>query len=284
MWLLETTTLELCEFLPTKVPPYAILSHTWGDEEVSFHDIQKPPSKRLQGYQKIKSCCALAKSHTYEWVWIDTCCIDKKSSAELSEAINSMFQWYKDSRICYVYMSDVSYDHVGESRPGWTFENSRWFRRGWTLQELLAPENVKFYDSDWRYLGDILNLCGKICRITGVGRAYLLHNLPITSASIAARMSWASRRSTTRPEDEAYCLMGIFDVNLPLLYGEGTKAFRRLQEEIVRTSDDESLFAWNAPARDQLTGIFAPNPACFMDCGQVFALSFDGSDQFPGIN
>ncbi|KAL8940419.1 MAG: hypothetical protein Q9211_002284 [Gyalolechia sp. 1 TL-2023] len=277
MWLLDTTTLQLVEFLPTNIPPYAILSHTWGDEEVSFQDLQKPASKWLEGYKKIEKCCALAQFEEYRYVWIDTCCIDKKSSAELSEAINSMFDWYKDSMVCYVYMSDVSInacDHGNRVHP---FAESRWFRRGWTLQELLAPDHVQFYDHKWRHVGNLYQLSKQVSPITGIARPYLLHLQTFKTASVAARMSWASRRSTTRPEDEAYCLLGIFGINMPLLYGEGKRAFRRLQEEIARTSDDETLFAWIAnsgdntyPKIDVLSGIFAPDPLAFQGSGNIY--------------
>ena len=278
MWLLDTDTLKLCEFLDP--PPYAILSHTWGPEEVSFHDLDKPTSKNLLGYKKIEQCCALARSQRLRYAWIDTCCINKTSSAELSEAINSMYAWYGRSSKCYAYLSDFSCstdDHTSEScqkhssavcdRIHTRFWESRWFRRGWTLQELLAPFNVDFYDRNWQYVGDKLDLAQKISEATGIDEQFIIDCDSISRASVAARMSWASRRFTTRLEDQAYCLMGLFDVNMPLLYGEGCKAFLRLQHEITRSSDDESLFAWHpeelGPGGILETGIFADSPAFF---------------------
>lgn len=269
MWLLDTLTLKLNEF--NNPPPYAILSHTWSSEEVSFQDIEKPASKALRGYQKIEQACALARSQRIEAIWIDTCCINKTSSAELSEAINSMYTWYRHASICYVYLNDFSFMLEGygsfgiqSSRFLRKLRKSRWFTRGWTLQEFLAPYNVEFYDRYWHYIGDKIDLTYQISSITGIGQQYITERDSVSKASVAARMSWASGRSTTRPEDKAYCLIGLFEVNMPLLYGEGNKAFLRLQHEIARSSDDESLFAWHAgdsSARE--AGMFADSPTSF---------------------
>ena len=252
------------------IPPYAILSHTWGNDEVSFHDLCKyvegEPSES-EGYQKIRSCCALAISQGYDYVWIDTCCIDKTSSAELSEAINSMYRWYKESQVCYAYLSDFHIGHLGL----WTcdlelaFRSSRWFTRGWTLQELLAPENVIFYDKSWWDFGTKLSLRVQISLATGIQQG---HMITMNSASVAQKMSWASRRTTTRVEDIAYSLIGIFDVNMPLIYGEGQKAFMRLQQEIVRTTDDESIFAWTDDHLGEC-GMLAQSPEAFAESGNV---------------
>ena len=269
MWLLDTLTLKLKEF--TDPLPYAILSHTWGSEEVSLQDIEKPASKALRGYQKIEQACALARSQRIGAIWIDTCCIDKTSSAELSEAINSMYAWYRHASICYVYLNDFSFliEEYGpsgrqDSRFLRKIRKSRWFTRGWTLQEFLAPYNVEFYDRHWHYIGDKIDLAHQLSSITGIDQQHITERDSVSRASVAARMSWASGRSTTRPEDEAYCLMGLFKVNMPLIYGEGKKAFLRLQHEIVRSSDDESLFAWHAGnSTARAGGIFAESPTSF---------------------
>lgn len=134
MRLLNSTTLELAEFMGDDVPPYAILSHTWGKDEVTLRDIQDPTKRKDDSrFAKIRACCKqAAEVDKLDWVWIDTCCIDKTSSAELSEAINSMFVWYKEASVCYAYLSDVPpldpFLDVAE------FSRSRWFTRGWTLQ------------------------------------------------------------------------------------------------------------------------------------------------------
>lgn len=297
MWLLDTTELKLVasnftvDGAQQEPLPYAILSHTWGDEEVSFHDIANSASKKLEGYEKIKRCCALARSQKLDTVWIDTCCIDKSSSAELSEAINSMYTWYRRSSVCYVYLSDFSIPSNARGPGGVqsdtfmdNFKSCRWFRRGWTLQELLAPFNVEFYDKDWRYLGDKSNLAHQISAATGIDQLYITDWDSVSEASVAARMSWASARQTTRLEDEAYCLMGLFDVNMPLLYGEGRKAFLRLQHEIARNSDDESLFAWhvpNYPSSALESGIFAGVPALFAGCGHYIPISSSECGRTP---
>jgi hypothetical protein len=163
--------------------------------------------------------------------------INKKSCAELTEAINSMYKWYKNAQQCYVYLYDVPEKH-------WT--KSDWFTRGWTLQELIAPSRLGFYDFKWTKLGTKEGFKDDISRITGI-RESILSGLTPLLVPVAEKMSWVSRRQTTRIEDTAYCLMGIFDVNMPLLYGEGSKAFQRLQIEIIRRSNTYTIFAWRIP-------------------------------------
>lgn len=246
MHLLDTRSLELRHYVTREavIEPYAILSHTWGDDEVSFQQIQKLESKQSKGYKQIVECCTEAASEGYQYVWIDTCCIDKTSSAELSEAVNTMYNWYRNADLCLVFLSDMTIDHDETIKDG-RFRQSRWFRRGWTLQELLASDNLIFYDADWKRIGSKRELLSQIFFATGIDRMYLDRSKPPWEASVATRMSWAAYRRTTRPEDEAYCLMGLFDVNMPMLYGEGRKAFVRLHHEIARATDDESLFAWH---------------------------------------
>jgi hypothetical protein len=209
----------------------------------------------------------------------NSCCIDKTSTAELSEAINSMFRWYREARVCYAYLADV--------QEATQLADSRWFTRGWTLQELVAPSTVWFYTVDWQYLGSKVDLQLELQRVTGIDTGVLTDGV-LEKVSIAGRMSWAAKRQTTRIEDRAYSLMGIFDVNMPLLYGEGKKAFVRLQEEIMKTSDDQSLFAWGMPAEVKtmqqfldtnkvsnfahLRGIFADSPSEFTHCDRIHVL------------
>lgn len=284
MWLLNTDTLELSEFIGTLVPPYAILSHTWGLEEVSFVEMKKPKYreriKQKAGFSKIEGCCTRAKQDGYTWVWVDTCCIDKRSSAELSEAINSMFRWYQCSRVCYVYLPDVpGGDYLFE-----IFANSKWFTRGWTLQELLAPRDLVFFAQDWTVLGYVcahplsrhlmehgghLNLTEDISSITRIPEDFVLGYKRLEQACVSQRMFWASSRKTTRPEDQAYSLMGLFDVNMPTLYGEGLeKAFMRLQQEIFSSTTDQSILAWHYSAMTSYR-LFADSPACFQNSGNV---------------
>lgn len=261
MRLINTSTLTLHTFYDANIPDYAILSHTWGLEEVTFQNFHLPSSKTLDGYSKITSCCALARSDGWLYVWVDTCCIDKTSSAELSEAINSMYRWYRHAQVCYAYMIDVTKSKKEE------LTDSRWFTRGWTLQELLAPSMVVFYDREWKELGTKSSLEDQIYIATGIYNTYLTHFDP-SEASVAAKMSWAAKRKTTRIEDISYCLMGLFNVNIPLLYGEGLKAFTRLQEAILRETSDESLFAWR-DSNPSPSGLFACSPDAFATSGDI---------------
>jgi hypothetical protein len=349
-------------------PEYAILSHRWSDGEVSFKEIQDPTRdvEEKRGYKKVEQFCNKAKENKIRYVWVDTCCIDKDSSAELSQSINSIFEWYKDARECYVYLADVSDQSDSELRKElnelelekkrlekerleqkeeedeWDeeeeeeeeldhereeenekleklekkleslkaekkmlkrllknrassrrseeilpknyqvdFEKSEWFTRGWTLQELIAPRKITFYDRNWNPIGSKEDHCKLISRITGINPEFLrLNKTPggedferdIRTASISARMSWASGRETTREEDVAYSLLGIFGVSMPALYGEGGhQAFIRLQEEIIKKSDDQTILAWSRDSKGDLnlgfSGALASEPADFASCG-----------------
>ncbi|KAF5357502.1 hypothetical protein D9758_012532 [Tetrapyrgos nigripes] len=239
------TDFQVKEFL-TDIPRYAILSHTWEQEEITFQEIQNLDlAKSKAGFRKVLGACVRARRYHFDWIWIDSCCINKESSAELSEALNSMYQYYEDAAICYVYLSDVSGEYHPRNEKS-NFGDSRWFKRGWTLQELLAPEFVVFLDKDWERIGTRWSLRDVVSAVTGIP-ADVFEGRDIDEYSVAQRMSWAAFRETTRPEDQAYCLLGIFGVSMSPIYGKGgVKAFMRLQQEIIRISDDRSIFAWVA--------------------------------------
>ena len=258
MRLINTRTLELTMFTsPESVKGgYAILSHCWNEQEQTLQDIQKIYKRAAKSGQdphplicdKIRRFCALAQEHGFEWAWIDTCCIDKTSSAELSEAINSMYQYYSLAAVCYAYLEDVPTEDalvLNDGRPGSRFKFSKWHTRGWTLQELVAPRVVLFVSSSWDVLGTKADLSAQLQQCTKIPEAVLHMKQTPASLSVAQRMSWASQRKTTRTEDEAYCLMGLFDITMPTLYGEGKKAFQRLQEIIMQTLPDTTIFAWD---------------------------------------
>ncbi len=304
MRLLNCKTLSFEEFVQD-IPRYAILSHTWGDEEVSLGDMKSDATaSQLKGYEKISATCRIAQEQGLDYAWVDTCCIDKSSSAELSEAINSMFAWYRDAAVCYAWLSDYAQDAAfnltdeavlasfesreaiaeqgrGFSDPppltskeldmrnhiGQNLRKCRWFSRGWTLQELIAPKQVEFYDRDWTCFGSKAQLAPILSWITGVDPG-VLKGRSLDQVLVGRRMSWAANRQTRRVEDMAYCLLGIFDINMPLLYGEGDKAFSRLQEEIIRSSNDLSIFAWTAALGDKRSfrSIWASSPNEFRSC------------------
>ncbi|PQE24076.1 heterokaryon incompatibility protein [Rutstroemia sp. NJR-2017a BVV2] len=215
------------------VPPYAILSHTWGDpnEEVSYQDIIQGTARWKKEYRKIEFCRRQAAHDGLQYFWVDTCCIDKPNFSELSEAINSMFRWYREAAHCYVYMSDGRWKHP--------FCTSKWFTRGWTLQELLAPASVKFFSVEWGFLGNKRShsLQELIYEATNIDiRA--LRGEPLSHFSVPERIIWSSSRQTTKDEDTAYCLLGIFEVFIPLIYGEGkTHAMERLLEAVDKRKD-----------------------------------------------
>ena len=260
MWLLSTDRAELHYFHdPESVPGgYAILSHVWEGQEQTFKEteaLRKKCAKRKLWWHKtprdlaspkIRASCIIAARHGYKWIWNDTCCINKKSSAELSEAINSMFRYYSLAKVCYAYLSDVPH----APRPALKdadslFRKSKWHKRGWTLQELIAPTFLIFLANDWNILGTKMELAELLQDITRVPVEVLRLTQAVHDFSVACRMSWAADRVTTRVEDMAYCLMGIFSITMSTLYGEGDRAFLRLQEEIMKQSLDTSLFVWD---------------------------------------
>ncbi|KAG7284567.1 hypothetical protein NEMBOFW57_010945 [Staphylotrichum longicolle] len=247
--LLNTHTHKLEFFLnPDEIPPYAILSHTWGGDEVTFKDLSAGPLRTYKdqaGGRKIIKAAAYAATNGWDYIWIDTCCIDKSDITELSEAINSMFRWYEHAHVCYAYLSDVPPMRPASKHPWkWSFRSSRWFTRGWTLQELLAPTFLEFLDRDWNLIGSREEWAAEVERATGIEVKQLANFQP---CSIATKLSWAAKRQTTRVEDRAYSLLGLLGINMPLIYGEGERAFIRLQHELIRSSNDESIFAWGDP-------------------------------------
>lgn len=232
------------DLAPEDLPEYAILSHTWlpdNDLEVTFTDLtQRDAKAKPEGYAKLQFCGEQAFKDGLEHFWVDTCCINKESSAELQEAITSMFSWYRNATRCYAYLGNVSLDRSANGQLDglppislWeaAFRNSRWFQRGWTLQELLAPKSVDFFSKEGIRLGDKASLRSIIHEITGIPLGALSGD-PLSKFSVEERFSWIEQRQTSRREDKAYCLLGIFNVYMPLIYGEGDSAFGRLREEI----------------------------------------------------
>ncbi|KAJ1329819.1 dynein assembly factor with WDR repeat domains 1 [Microdochium nivale] len=236
----EDGSLSLWDHSPEDVPPYAILSHTWGpdDQEITFQDVQNHEGHHKDGYKKLAFCSQQATLDGLNHFWIDTCCIDKSNSQELQEAINSMFRWYRDAEHCYVFLTDVyknaSDDDNRPSQVQWekAFRSSRWFTRGWTLQEMIAPRSVKFFSAEGEALGNKTQLEALLHECTRIP-IDALRGKHLVDFSINDRFSWLGKRKTKRPEDLAYCMFGIFDVHMPLIYSEGQeKAFLRLRREI----------------------------------------------------
>lgn len=238
------------DLLGDDIPKYAILSHTWGatTEEVSFANLINGTGKYKLGYDKIRFCGEQARSDGLQFFWVDSCCIDKSNNTELSEAINSMFRWYGNAARCYVYLADVSRpvldtdDKLGQRSWEAAFRKSRWFTRGWTLQELVAPASVGFFSKEGEYIGDKQSLGRWISEITGIP-VRALDGAHWQDSTIAERLSWQRYRETTRAEDKAYSLLGICGVYMPLIYGEGGEnAFKRLHEEIQKASKGKSKY------------------------------------------
>ena len=262
MYLINVKTFQLEFFQDDRNHEYAILSHRWQEEEVLFRDMQTGGASRKKGFAKLKRFCEEAAAAQYTYAWCDTCCIDKDSSAELSESINSMFRWYKNAGVCYAFLYDVTARMVQSAAD----LKSEWFARGWCLQELVAPRDMVFFNAGWDRLGSRDNLSIFVSDITGIHTVALGGDLD--RFSVAQRMSWAAGRQTTRSEDIAYSLLGVFGVNMPLLYGEGgERAFARLQDEIMKESADHSIFAHASQGDKQR--LLAESPADFRDSAHV---------------
>ncbi|OCK72920.1 HET-domain-containing protein, partial [Lepidopterella palustris CBS 459.81] len=239
---------ELITFNTDDLPSYAILSHTWTDgEEITYNELVAGTGKDKAGYTKIRFCGERAAQDGLQYFWVDTCCINKSTSDELSMAINSMFRWYQRASKCYVYMADVQVPEevtdVQVFRITWedAFRGSRWFTRGWTLQELLAPASVEFFSKEGKRLGSKISLEQEIHEVTQVP-VRALQGQRLSEFSVDERMSWIARRRTTVKEDKAYCLLGIFGVFMPLIYGEGEEhAYLRLRRKLLKSSKEKEV-------------------------------------------
>jgi len=272
---LNTETLQVKK--DVSVHSYAILSRRWDDEEIKFDMLNDVD---LRGSFKIVGACHKAREKKLEWLWIDSVCMDKDNDAETTKSLNSMFEWYSNAEVCLTYLRDVDSSasnlHTFESceQPG---QKSVWFTRGWTLQELLAPTNMEFYEKAWKLIGEKADLLEDLHRATDIDQRYLKGGTAFREASLATRMSWMAGRNTKYVEDIAYSMLGILDVNMQPLYGEGVKAFMRLQRELIDNSTDESIFAWTTCPqglkcyrrdeawRPESWGLLAPSPDCFRD-------------------
>ncbi|KAG8219018.1 heterokaryon incompatibility protein-domain-containing protein [Butyriboletus roseoflavus] len=252
---------------------YVMLSHVWGEDEPLYGDVKSIPnilemSPSSPGTLKLQKFCRIAKQRGFHWCWSDTCCIDKSSSAELQESINSMFKWYRNSALTIAFLLDVL-----QSTPD-ALKQSRWFTRGWTLQELLAPTAIEFYKGDWTPFlvpsaGDATLLNYKLVPefvqslqdILDIDKSYLVDFNPGLDG-VREKLGWMATRRTTKVEDRAYCLLGILDLRLPVLYGEGERAFIRLQDEIMKNTDDTCIFDWVGEP-SSLNSYLGRSPSCF---------------------
>ncbi|MCJ1253722.1 hypothetical protein MMC24_001534 [Lignoscripta atroalba] len=277
MRLLNTTSYELDPGEKSAdSTKYAILSHRWEGAEVDFQTAKngglQDPTKNTPSHTKLRSACDKAKEKGCEWLWADTCCIDKNDPRVVTESINSMFEWYSKAKVCFAYLKDVSDSGPDLRKQDGQF--SGWFGRGWTLQELLAPTAMEFYNKNWGSLGTRGDLADTLNQATRIQKDYLTGSRSFREASIAAKMSWMAGRQTERPEDIAYSMLGIFSVNMEPQYGEGKKAFMRLQRALMMESSDESLFAWTMPEKGNKNwGMVAPSPDCFLDSSDVVVIT-----------
>lgn len=259
MKLLNTRTQQVHQVhqVPLQPPPYATLSYSW---ETPAESTDLTPAR-------LQRACTQARLLGLEWLWLPSLCIDHASSAEISESINSRFRVFRDSVVCLVYLEHVSVQ-AGKTTSevaGTLLRNSPWLRRIWTLTELIASKELIFFDRDGREFGTKMSLLPELSKATGIDRPVLETADCLSNFSVGRRMSWASDCSYEREEDLAYALIGLFGVSMMILYGEGPLAFLRLQDEISRTTDDASLFCWQAEPHtaEGHRGLLAHSPAEF---------------------
>ncbi|KAF2850341.1 HET-domain-containing protein [Plenodomus tracheiphilus IPT5] len=242
--------LILADFRGKPIPPYAILSHRWGNSEILIEDVSNGNYKeKEEGYRKLRFCAEQAAQDGLQYFWIDTCCIDRWDNNERSKAINSMFEWYRKAVRCYVFLSDVSVASATEAaqRSSWeaSFRASDWFTRGWTLQELIAPVSVDFFSREGLRIGDKASLDRPLHDITDIPLA-ALHNCSLEQFSTSERMRWAEKRTTSEEEDIVYCLLGLLGISMSITYGEGQKrARRRLQAEMDANGSAPSIIPFS---------------------------------------
>ena len=283
MRLLNVTTWKLESFDHAScIPPYITVSHCWDKDEIVYDDMAGLDSATERAsFSKFRNAGRIATSLGIPWIWIDTVCINRSSTTELTEAVNSSFRWFRDSNTCIVYLDDLTYEPTANEQDlEIALRRCRWMRRCWTLQELIAPPRVKFYDSEWRFIGSKKSLLHILSRITRVNEEVLEDANCLAEYAVGVRMSWAAHRLAHRIEDMAYSLIGIFDVSMPIIYGEGVRSFLRLQEEILKYIDDATLFAWQAYGSQMYRGLFASSPSEF---SHFTTLSTTKSSRLQGL-
>jgi tetratricopeptide (TPR) repeat protein len=276
----ELNVFSFTECFGSGIPPYAILSHTWGADadEVTFNDVVEGNGRSKAGYRKLQFCGEQAKKDNLQYFWVDTCCIDKSNFTELSEAINSMFRWYQNASRCYVFLSDFSIQGKSKGEKDAEFRKSRWFTRGWTLQELIAPRSVEFFSQEGEKFGDKRSLEQELHQITRIAIP-ALRGSSLSQFSVSERMSWAAERTTKREEDKAYSLLGIFDCHIPLIYGEGERrAFRRLREDIRQSANHQ----FDEPLNDQPAFLSSPKRSETQHDNVPWIVPFERNPHFTG--
>jgi len=264
--LVDTNTLQLVT-VGHNCPPYAILSHTWAarKDEVTLRDMTATQSYHLKpGWAKITNAACLARADGWNYIWIDTCCIDRRNHTERALAITSMYNWYRDAQICYVHLADVAYSSWSTTRR--SFRASRWFTRGWTLQELLAPTFLYFVDYAWNKFGTRQGMAAEICDATGILPGQLN---TFAACSVATKLSWAAHRETRRLEDRAYSLLGLLGLTMTVKYGEGHQALVRLQAAIMSQGDDDTFMAWGTARKCGPHHVFLPLSGDNCQCGPL---------------
>ncbi|WYZ40798.1 hypothetical protein EsH8_IV_001139 [Colletotrichum jinshuiense] len=286
MRLLHTGTQQLHTFPFPPPVSYAILSHTWSspsDDEWTRYNIANTDTTTgtLTLHGIIDRACHLAQAEQIEFVWIDAACIVKSSSADISESINLLPKYFKAAAVCFAFLSDLPCGERMPCQDTWT--RCQFWNRAWTLQELILPSKIQFYDAQWHPRGERNSntLSSLISHITGIDEDVLTHRKTLCETSVARKMSWAACKEVSKPEDIAYALLGIFDLCMPIVYGEGKeRAFRRLQEEIIKSNNDMTLFAWTCTEDEDCRGIFANDPENFLEFGRLEAarmpFNFDG--------
>lgn len=263
IWLLSAKTLELHEFDSSR-PPYATLSCSWSAGSISLEDlIERDITSRKSSFPKLQAACCQARDFDLHWIWNDDVCIDRRSTMAISECSNSIGDIYWECSLCMVHLQDFPAGVITEEERGSYLENCSWIRSAWTLPHLILPQESFFYDTNWVQIGQKSTLAGLRSNLLGIDTGVLDDRTTLAEYSVAKRMSWASGLWAPRIEDKAYSLLSIFGIRMSIQYGQGRRAFLRLQTEILKSTKDSSLFAWKPLEFQKYHGVLARSPAEF---------------------
>lgn len=246
------------------LPPYATFSHVIDEIGAPLEDFARIKRELCSDIVKILiRACVQARDAGFTWLWNYAACVDRNSCAAQSEAINSLAQIYRNCGRSIIYLEDLKSKLVEDEEVVERMAECRWIRNVWAIPQIVFSRVAFFYSSDWSLIGTKKSLLPYLSSRMGIDQEVLEDSDSLEEFSLARRMSWASDMTASRVEDFAYALVGLFDVSMSILYGEGQKAFLKLQEEIMGDTDDFSLIAWDKIDAQEYNGLFAHSPACF---------------------
>lgn len=260
MLLLHTASLELCEF-GSDAPPYGTFSARWEDDTLGHEDLPSPQTAHQRpAFQALQRACSECQNHGLQWLWNDAVCINRRSIDALSKTLNSLAEIYRKSRLCIVYLHDLFDTEASHFDVERGLSSCSWIKHVWMLPQLIFSTVLQFYDAQWMHIGSKRQLSAELSRITAIEEGVLDGSESLEDYPNCVKMSWAAGLSAEAIEDVAYSLLAVFNVNMTIRYGEGMESFLRLQEEILKNTDDYSLLAWQPIPNQSYRGLLAHSP------------------------